>query len=77
MRTEGFPYFCLSKEIDAFDDVNETKLLRGGDDDGRRDLDVLREREVDVASARRHVDNEEVELAPISPLFGKDTSRAG
>ena len=40
--------------------------MRGGDDDGSRDADGLQEGQMDVARAGRSVEDEVVEVAPLS-----------
>nr|DAW15492.1 MAG TPA: hypothetical protein [Caudoviricetes sp.] len=45
--------------------VGESDFLRGGDNDRAGDTEGLHERQMDVARARRHIDEEIVELAPV------------
>ena len=55
----------LLEHLEALAGVGERDVLRRGDDDGARDRHALRERELDVAGAGRHVDHEVVEIAPV------------
>mmetsp|Transcript_19753 Transcript_19753/g.54381 ORF Transcript_19753/g.54381 Transcript_19753/m.54381 type:complete len:332 (-) Transcript_19753:445-1440(-) len=55
----------LAEHGDAALHVDGAQLLRSGDDDRRRDLTDLRDREVYVPGARRHVQHQVVELAPV------------
>src|SRR5690606_5277805 len=48
--------------------VDECDVLRRGHDDGTRDRDLLRERELDIAGAGGQIDDEIVEVAPARVL---------
>ena len=54
----------LLEHLEALARVDEGDVLRRGDDHGARHGHLLRERELDVAGARRQVDHEVVEVAP-------------
>src|SRR5690606_255067 len=54
----------LAEHLDAAAGVEQGHVLRGGDNDGAADRHRLRQAELDVAGTRRHVDDQEVELAP-------------
>ena len=51
--------------VDALARIGECDLLRCGDDDGSCDAEGLDEGEVNVAGARRGVEDEVVEFAPL------------
>ena len=54
----------LLEHLEPFAGIRERDVLRRRDDDGAADGHALRERELDVARAGRHVDDEVVEIAP-------------
>ena len=53
------------EHADALASVGKCHLLRCGDHDGTRDGERLNQGQVDVAGARRHVDDEIVQFTPI------------
>ena len=55
----------LLEHRDALDDIDDRDLLRRGHHHRARDRDQLRQRELDVAGARRQVADEVVEVAPV------------
>jgi hypothetical protein len=55
----------LLEHAQALAGVEQRDVLRRGDDHGAAHRDALRERELDVAGAGRHVDDQVVELAPV------------
>ena len=55
----------LLEHLEALAGVGQRDVLRRRDDHGARDRHALRERELDVAGAGRHVDDEVVEVAPV------------
>ena len=64
----GYIDFGLAEHGDAFAGVGQGNFLWSGDHYGARDAQCLHQREVDVARARGHVDEEVVELAPVGLL---------
>ncbi len=58
----------LLEHLEALARVDERDVLRRGDDHGAGHRHLLRERELDVAGARRQVDHQVVELAPARVL---------
>ncbi len=66
----------LLEHLEALARVEQRDVLRRGDDDRTRDRHLLRQRELDVAGARRQVDHEIVELAPVG-LAQQLLERAG
>ena len=54
----------LLEHLEPFAGIRERDVLRRGDDDRAADGHALRERELNVARAGRHVDDEIVEIAP-------------
>ena len=55
----------LLEHLEPLARVEQRDVLRRRDDDGAAHRHALRERELDVAGARRHVDDQVVELAPV------------
>ena len=55
----------LLEHLEALAGVGQRDVLRRGHDDGAGHRHALRQRELDVAGARRHVDDQVVELAPV------------
>ena len=62
---DGHVDLLVAVHVDAFAGVGEGYLLGRRDDDGSRDGERLEERQMDVAGARRRVEDEVVELAPV------------
>jgi hypothetical protein len=58
----------LLEHLEALARVDQRDVLRRRHDDGAGDRHLLRERELDVAGAGRHVDDQVVELAPVGVL---------
>ena len=58
-------HFFVSVHIYALTRIGKCHILRGADDDCARDSQSLEKREVNVARARRRIENEIVQLAPI------------
>ena len=55
---------------DAAPDVGQCDLLRRADDDRPGNFQVLHQREVDIARAGRHVDQQEIQFSPIGLVEG-------
>ena len=53
------------KHIHALQHIGQCHLLRSGHDDGALHRDVAHESDVDIARSRRHIYEEEVQLAPL------------
>ena len=58
----------LLEHLEALARVDQRDVLRRGDDHGAGDRHLLRQRQLDVAGARRHVDDQVVEIAPVRVL---------
>ena len=55
----------LLEHLQSLHGIDQRDVLRSRDDDGTSHRHLLRERQLDVASARRHVDHEVVEVLPV------------
>ena len=55
----------LGEHRDRPPGVDQREILRGRDDDSTRRLDLLRERQLNVASAGGQIDHEDVEQTPV------------
>ena len=54
----------LGEHLDAFAGVEQGNVLRGGHDHRAGYRHLLRQRQLNVAGSRRHVDNEVIEIVP-------------
>ena len=61
----GLVHTFVSEHVHTLLDVGKRHVLRSGDDDGSLHRDVVHKGDMDVAGARRHVYQEEVEFAPV------------
>ena len=61
---DGLGDALVAEHVDALLHVGEGHVLGRRHDDGPRDRNVLHQADVDVARARRHVDQQEVQLTP-------------
>ena len=55
----------ILEHLDSLDHIDEGQPLRSGHDDCPVEVELLAETELDVASSRRHVHDQVVELAPV------------
>ena len=55
----------LLKHLQALAGVEQGDVLRCGDDDGAGDRHLLRQRQLDIAGAGRHVDDQVIEVTPV------------
>ena len=62
---DGHVHLLIAVHVNALACIGQCHGLRGADDDGSRDGQVLEQREVDVGSAGRRVEDEVVQLAPV------------
>ena len=61
---DRFVHLRVAEHVDALFDIGEGDGLRGSDDDGAAERNVVYQRDVDVAGSRRQVDEQEVEMSP-------------
>ena len=52
------------KHFDALARIEERDVLRCGDNDGAREGRTLRQGQLDIPRARRHINQQDVEVAP-------------
>src|SRR5450830_780984 len=64
------------EHLQAFARVQQRDVLWRGDDDRAGDRHFLRQRQLNVAGARRHIDNQVVQIAPVG-LFQQLLQRLG
>ncbi|MNE65090.1 hypothetical protein D3C80_1605410 [compost metagenome] len=57
-------HFNLLKHDDAFFGVDQRNILRRGDDNRSRDRNILRQRQLNVAGARRHIQYQIIKIRP-------------
>ncbi|MNE38317.1 hypothetical protein D3C80_1322110 [compost metagenome] len=57
-------HFNLLKHDDAFFGVDQRDILRRGHDNSPRNRNVLRQRQLNVSSARRHIQYQIIEIRP-------------
>ena len=55
----------LVEHVECLAGVQKRQILRGGDDDGARDLRLLGQGHLHVAGTGRQVDDQHVQLAPL------------
>ena len=59
-----YRHLHLLEHHDAFFGVDQRDILRRGDHDGAGDRNVLRQRQLDITGARRHVQHQIIEVRP-------------
>ena len=58
-------HIVIAEHIHTLRHIGESHLLRGGHNYRAADFDVSYQRDVDIPGSRRHIDEQEVQLAPL------------